>query len=436
VGGYTAKTFLDRLLARGLDMDPSDSVGFEHETDPERRNVYKTFALSMKMFVSQVGTTEAERFSKGLRALGLAPPAGVGRVLGSAMAGLSDVDFSGVLDAALRLSLLTKEVRDEHERFVMHPLLARWMCRGVDEAEVVTRMGAFFEGRLPKEKQGLAWIEVNREAAALDVWLSRVQGEAMVRAERAGSSYAVNNGPFAVWMQFCERALKQRTDPIERSELLFILAQGALRMGDLDRALDAAFEKEATDRARGDDREAAIAAVCRADIFFQRGKFDEALRIYREDALPVFERIGDELSSAVTLGQIADILYDRGNLDEALRIRQQDVLPVFEHTGDEESRAVCLGKIADILFKRGNLDEALRIYQEDALPVHERLGDEHALLFGRSWVAIYLLARNAPGDRDEATRLLQLAHAVAVRMGIPEAETIRALQTKHGLPLE
>ncbi len=104
------------------------------------------------------------------------------------------------------------------------------------------------------------------------------------------------------------------------------------------------------------------------------GELDEALRIRREQELPVYERLGDVRSVAVTHGKIADVLQARGELDEALRIRREQELPVYERLGDVRSVAVTHGKIADVLQARGELDEALRIRREQELPVYERLG--------------------------------------------------------------
>ena len=112
-----------------------------------------------------------------------------------------------------------------------------------------------------------------------------------------------------------------------------------------------------------------------ADILQARGDLDEALRIRREEELPVYERLGDVRARAVTMGKIADILQARGDLDEALRIRREEQLPVYERLGDVRERAVTMGKIADILQAAANLDEALRIRREEELPVYERLGD-------------------------------------------------------------
>jgi phosphopentomutase len=88
-----------------------------------------------------------------------------------------------------------------------------------------------------------------------------------------------------------------------------------------------------------------------------RGELDGALRIRRDELLPVFERLGVVRERAVTLGKIADVLAARGELDEPLRIRREEELPVYERLGEVRDRAVTMGKIADVLAARGELDE-------------------------------------------------------------------------------
>jgi hypothetical protein len=73
------------------------------------------------------------------------------------------------------------------------------------------------------------------------------------------------------------------------------------------------------------------------------------------------------------------------------------------------------------------LDEALRIRREEELPMFERLGDGRSLLMGRTNMAIRLLERRAPGDRDEAVRLLRLALKAAERLELPVAQQIRKI---------
>ena len=121
---------------------------------------------------------------------------------------------------------------------------------------------------------------------------------------------------------------------------------------------------------------------------------------------------------------MAVALQSRGQLDEALRIRREEELPVYERLGDQRERAVTMGKIADVLQSRGQLDEALRIRREEELPVYEQLGDQRARLVCWANQATALLARGATGDRDEARRLFTAAMADAQRMGLPDVEVI------------
>ena len=131
--------------------------------------------------------------------------------------------------------------------------------------------------------------------------------------------------------------------------------------------------------ATDDRRRRAIVQGRIADTLVARGELDAALRIRRDEQIPVYEHLGDVRSLAITRGKIANTLQLRGELDEALRIRMDEEIPVYEHLGDVRSLATARGQIADILQSRGELDEALRIRSEEQVPVYKRLGDVHAL---------------------------------------------------------
>ncbi len=186
----------------------------------------------------------------------------------------------------------------------------------------------------------------------------------------------------------------------------------------------------------GDARLCAVEQGKIADILKARGQLDEALRILREELLPVFEKLGDVRSRAVTMGKIADILMARGQLDEALRIRREEELPVYEKLGDVRSRAVTMGQIADILSARGQLDEALRIRREEQLPVYEKLGDVRALIVGRTNIAMILAQRGHKDDGMEIITHIAWAWREARRMGLPEAGQIEKIAGKLGLTVE
>jgi esterase/lipase superfamily enzyme len=139
------------------------------------------------------------------------------------------------------------------------------------------------------------------------------------------------------------------------------------------------------------------------------------------------------------MGKITDILRARGRLDEALRIYNEEQLPVYQRLGDVRERAVTMGKIADILQARGQLDEALR-YRMEELPVYEKLGAVRDLLVARIEQAITRLLRGSDDDRGEASRLLGLALHDAQRLELPEVRQIEQLieQAERGafLPKE
>ncbi|MDY7096125.1 MAG: tetratricopeptide repeat protein, partial [Acidobacteriota bacterium] len=112
----------------------------------------------------------------------------------------------------------------------------------------------------------------------------------------------------------------------------------------------------------------------------------------------------------------------RGDLEEALRIRREEELPVYERLGDVRERAITMGQIADILGARGDLEEALRIRREEELPVYERLGDvrERAITMAKMGLLLHEV-----GDSVEALDLMRRGLQDAEKLGIPEAELIR-----------
>ncbi len=519
--GQDVDGFLRRLHRSRLALPPRDVATRAYSADRAREIVSETFELSLGLLKDALGPG-AEARMVSFAALGEAPLSGFGPSLGAAIAGVEVEAFEDLMDTAGRLSLVARVASEERadRAWSLHPLLAE-LLRGKGDGRGLQGMTEWFVARLPQlkagqeDEQGKRWGEVHQEREALVSWLAQVPADQAARVERAGSRYAIQCGPYMPWVACCERLLGGSEDPETRSNARWTLSEVAHRAGLLDRALRAAEDKGREDRARGAEREAALAMSKIADILQDRGQLDEALRIRREEELPVYERLGDVRGRAVTMGKIADVLRDRGQLDEALRIRREEELPVyerlgdvglraltmgkiadilqahgqldealriyrdevvpaFERLGDIRSRAVTMGRIADILQARGQLDEALRIRREEEMPVYQRLGDvrERALTMGkiadilqargqldealrirreeelpvyerlgdvrgraaaRNNMALNLLARMHPGDRDEAAGLLRLALADAMAMQIPEADQIRAILRKHGL---
>jgi tetratricopeptide (TPR) repeat protein len=194
------------------------------------------------------------------------------------------------------------------------------------------------------------------------------------------------------------------------------------RTGAVERAEALTREALVTFRAAKDERMSAMAAGQIADILQARGELDEALRIRREEQLPVYDRLGEVRERAVTMGRIADILAARGELDEALRIRREEQLPVFDRLGDVRERAVTMGQIADILAARGELDEALRVRREEELPVYDRLGEvrERGVTLQKIAAALMTAGGLEHGRIQEIFEALAEAFSIARRLGIPD----------------
>jgi len=108
---------------------------------------------------------------------------------------------------------------------------------------------------------------------------------------------------------------------------------------------------------------------------------DAALDLHQE-ALKVFEELGDRRARAVTLGDVARILANKGELNAALDLHQHE-LKLYEELGDQHARAVKLGDIARIQAHKGEVDTALTLHLE-RLKIFEVLGDRrlHAVTRG------------------------------------------------------
>ena len=383
----------------------------------------------------------------GFRRLGHGPLSGMGRSVAAAIARLEEDDLDDLLLVAGPLHLIERE--PESERFRIHPLLAEQVAREIPQVDVDEAITDWFCHRLPlpmrDDPRERPWVQILEETDALLAWLPRVPDQRIPDLLRVADEFAVNNGPYAPWIAFCERAATLDLDPSAESDRLRLLSWVCRGGGDVDRAFAVAKEKLAFDTDRDDPRQIAEAATTIgdvhaaqgrpdealevwndvalpaakeadedrslamirgriADVLFARGELDEALRIRREEQLPVYERLGDVREKAVTQGKIADVLQARGELDEALRIRREKELPVFERLGDVSAKAVTQGQIADVLQARGELDEALRIFRGDVLPVFERLGDVRAKAVTQGKIADVLQAR---GELDEALRIFR-----------------------------
>ncbi|MCK6524140.1 hypothetical protein L6R49_22260 [Myxococcota bacterium] len=221
----------------------------------------------------------------------------------------------------------------------------------------------------------------------------------------------------AAWLPEDEEAQARAVEALRRSRTQGVIPEAvwaAALVRRADRLLDAPQERDARDEAaRVLDEVAALDAGPRIHahslrllgrLHMQRGEGDKALRLWREEVLPILNELGDRSGAVATMAEIADALQARGQLDEALRIRREEMLPLLRQLGFARGEALTKGKIADVYQERGQLDEALRIRREEVLPVVERLGDIRSKAVTTRQIADVLQAR---GQLDEALRILR-----------------------------
>jgi hypothetical protein len=89
----------------------------------------------------------------------------------------------------------------------------------------------------------------------------------------------------------------------------------------------------------------------RANVMFEqasrlitRGEPGQAQELLQR-AWQLFTQAGAERDAAVVMGTVADIAYQCGDYDEALRIAREVQLPAFERLGDTRRAAVTWGRI-------------------------------------------------------------------------------------------
>jgi hypothetical protein len=118
------------------------------------------------------------------------------------------------------------------------------------------------------------------------------------------------------------------------------------------------------------------------------------------------------------MGKITDILQARGELDEALRIRREEQLPVFERLGEARERSVTLSKIAGCLLAAGGLSQG-RIQE-----IFEALDESFAIALqlgipdGIAHVGALLAQIMALGGHgDQALVVLDAAEAAFHKLG-------------------
>lgn len=241
-------------------------------------------------------------------------------------------------------------------------------------------MTDWFVARLPRpmrdDPRSQPWIEIHEESAALLELLERIPTERIPELLHAGDEFAFYNGPFPGWIGVCDKLAGVETPQRDQSVKLRVLSWVCQQGGEMSRALAAAEEKLSLDEGRNDSRETGEAHTAMADVHTSQCRFDKALDCLRNGAMPAYCQTDYQQGIAETHGRIADVLQARGDLDEALRIRREEELPVFERLSDVRELLMCRRRLASELIERcgpGDRDEAAELLRQ-AHAAAEKMG--------------------------------------------------------------
>ncbi|MEQ8383156.1 MAG: CHAT domain-containing protein, partial [Coleofasciculus sp. A1-SPW-01] len=179
---------------------------------------------------------------------------------------------------------------------------------------------------------------------------------------------------------------------------------------------------------------------------------------YYQQALPLFQAVGDRAGEAITLNNIGFVYADLGEKKRALDYYQQ-ALPLSQTVEDRAGEAIILNNIGMVYLNLGEKQQALEYWQR-ALPLSQAVGDRagEAIILnniggvynelGEKQQALEywqqaLPLRRAVGDRaGEAVTLFNIASAERSRGNLQPAltqiqssiEIIEDLRTKVASP--
>jgi tetratricopeptide (TPR) repeat protein len=212
-------------------------------------------------------------------------------------------------------------------------------------------------------------------------------------------------------VQQAEAGDEQGIDPLDQARVIAERARHLITRGEPEQAEQLLRHAHQLLAAGGSELEAAAAMGSIADIAYQRGDYDEALRIRREVQLPVYERLGETRSTAITWGNIADIAYQRGDYDKAVKLYRKR-LEAYKELSDLEGIAAADWDLASIDLKREDYESALPRLMESFQILSSRQRPDGVAIVG--WTLGQLLM--AAGRTDFARQVLADSLAAATKM--------------------
>jgi len=236
--------------------------------------------------------------------------------------------------------------------------------------------------------------------------------------------FALRTSPRASWQPAFEAALDSAHATSDlRAEAWLLHSLGDVRAGggDFAAAIDCYERALANQLTLGRIRSAAASVNDVAAVYYQQGRYAEALAQFRRATEMVRQEPGPGYLIGIFLANQAECLDAMGRYESALELYDQ-ALEVARDSGDRPSRAANMSLRAQTLRRLGRLEEALDQHRA-ALALHRELGG-----LGADFVTALDAYGHTLRDMDnerEAVAAWQEAATLAESQSDPRAAQIR-----------
>jgi tetratricopeptide (TPR) repeat protein len=122
----------------------------------------------------------------------------------------------------------------------------------------------------------------------------------------------------------------------------------------------------------GNPEDAARCIKSLGDIALLRSDLDGARARY-EQAMPLYQKVGDMLREAFCIKGLGDIALRRSDLDGA-RARYEQAMPLYQKVGSLRGQANCIYRLGDVALRLSDHDGAHARY-EQALKLYQKVRD-------------------------------------------------------------
>ena len=179
--------------------------------------------------------------------------------------------------------------------------------------------------------------------------------------------------------------------------------------------------EQALEIGQGQDRQLELAALNKmGEVYQATGQPQRALELI-EQALALFQEVGDRTGEATTLNNMAAVYQTTGQPQRALELYEQ-ALPLRREVGDRNGEAITLNNMGEVYRATGQSKRALELY-EQALPLRQEVGDRNGEAMTLNNIAVVYLSTGQPKLALELyEQVLPLTREVGNRAG--EATTL------------